>query len=347
MSDETIWGHMMAALGFSLANRGPHGLPRAGFSDWDDTLNVDHGSGLAESVWCGMQFCRTVLDLAELADQLGRREEAERFRDLHLEMAQIVNDCAWDGSWYGRSFDDEGRLLGISSEDRHRINLIPQSWCVIGEVAPIERAELAMASAHDLLGTEYGPCLLWPPYDGGDPRVNGTSTFPPGAKENGGIFCHAAAWSVVAAAQLGDGDRAYEYYRQLLPLSRPDVERSAVEPYVYCQNICGPSHPQYGLGRNAWLTGAASWMYVAVTQWILGIRPTHAGLRIAPAIPSAWPGLLGKALVPRYLLRHHRDAKGEGRRVTLTVDGTPVPGDVVALAAPGTPHVAVLAALGD
>ena len=289
-SDDTIRGHMLAALDFTLANRGPHGLPRSGFADWDDTLNVDHGSGLAESVWCAMQFCRAMLDLSELAGHLERPEEVARFQALHHEMAHAVNACAWDGTWYGRSFDDDGRLVGVSSEARHRINLIPQSWCVIGEVAPPERAELAMASAHEFLGTPYGPALMWPPYDGGDPRVNGTSTFPPGAKENGGIFCHAAAWSVVAAAKMGDGDRAYEYYRLLLPLSRPDVERSAVEPYVYCQNICGPAHPQYGLGRNAWLTGAAAWMYVAVTQWILGIRPTHAGLRIAPAIPSAWPG---------------------------------------------------------
>jgi cellobiose phosphorylase len=346
-TDDTIWGHMMAGLGFTLANRGPHGLPRSGFADWDDTLNVDHGSGLAESVWCAMQFCRAVLELAELADHLGRPEEATRFRRLHDEMAHAINACAWDGSWYGRSFDDEGRLLGVSSEDRHRINLIPQSWCVIGEVAPLERAKLAMASAHDLLGTPYGPSLMWPPYDGGDPRVNGTCTFPPGAKENGGIFCHAAAWSVVAAAQLGDGDRAYEYYRQLLPLSRPDVERSAVEPYVYCQNICGPAHPQYGLGRNAWLTGAAAWMYVAVTQWILGIRPTHAGLRIAPAIPSAWSGFSARRLFRGTWYEITVTRQGPGSGVSLTVDGRRVPGDVVALVAPGTSHVVVLATLGE
>ena len=187
---------------------------------------------------------------------------------------------------------------------------------------------------------------MWPPYDGGDPRVNGTSTFPPGAKENGGIFCHAAAWSVVAAAKLGDGDRAYEYYRQLLPLSRPDVERAAVEPYVYCQNICGPAHPQYGLGRNAWLTGASAWMYVAITQWILGIRPTHAGLRIAPAIPSSWPGFSARRLFrgARYEVTVTR--QGAGNAVCLTVDGTPVSGDVVALPPPGTSHVVVEATLG-
>ncbi len=203
-----------------------------------------------------------------------------------------------------------------------------------------------MASAHDVLDTPYGPCLMSPPYDGGDPRVNGTSTFPPGAKENGGIFCHAAAWSVVAAAKLGDGDRAYEYYRQLLPLARHDVDRAAVEPYVYCQNICGPTHPQYGLGRNAWLTGAASWMYVAVTQWILGIRPTYAGLRVAPALPSSWQGYTARRLFRGTFYDITVTRKGPGNSVSLTVDGTPVPGDVVKAAAPGTARVVVQVGLG-
>jgi cellobiose phosphorylase len=346
-ADDTIWEHMMAAVGFTLAHRGPHGLPRSGYADWDDTLNADHGSGLAESVWCGMQFCRAVLDLAELSDHLGRTEDAERFRRMHVEMAGTINGCAWDGAWYARCFDDEGKPIGVSSETRQRISLIPQSWCVIGEVAPRERAELAMASANDLLGTPYGPAVMWPPYDGAEPRVQGTSTYPPGAKENGGIFCHAAAWSVVAAAQLGDYDGAYEYYRQLLPLTRPDVERAAVEPYVYSQNICGPTHPQFGLGRNAWLTGAAAWMYVAATQWILGVRPTHAGLRVAPCVPWEWDGF---SVTRRFrgttyqitVTRH-----GPGNTVALVVDGKPVPGDVISLPAPGTTHVVVDVALGD
>jgi cellobiose phosphorylase len=344
--DDTIWGHMMAAVGFTLAHRGPHGLPRSGYADWDDTLNVDHGSGRAESVWCGMQFCRAVLDLAELSEHLGRLGDAARLRGLHREMAQVINDFAWDGSWYARCFDDAGNPIGVSSEARHRIGLIPQSWCVIGEVAPKERAELAMASAHELLGTPYGPSVMWPPYDGDDPRVNGTSTFPPGAKENGGIFCHAAAWSVVAAARLGAAERAYEYYRELLPLARPDTELAAVEPYVYCQNICGPAHPQSGLGRNAWLTGAAAWMYVAATQWILGIRPSHTGLRVAPVLPPEWTGFsaLRRFRGTSYEIRVTR--RGPGNEVSLVVDGAPVPGDVVPLPRPGTLLVVVEAGLG-
>ena len=345
--DETVWGHMMAAVDFTLAHRGPHGLPRPGYADWDDTLNVDHGSGLAESVWCAMQFCRAMLDLAALADHLNRSEEAARFRALHAEMAEVVESCAWDGAWYARALDDEGHPIGVATESRHRINLIPQSWCVIGEVGAPERAERAMRAAHDLLDTPYGLSLLWPPYDGADPRVNGTATYPPGAKENGGIFCHAAAWSIIAAAMEGDGDRAYEYYRQLLPLARADVGLAAVEPYVYCQNICGPAHPQFGLGRNAWLTGAAAWTYVAATQWILGIRPTFGGLRVSPTLPAAWPGYTARRLFRDTWYEITVRREGPGNRVALTVDGREVEGDVVPRPPLGTERVVVEVVVGS
>ena len=346
--EESIWGHILRAVDFTLSNRGPHGLPRSGFSDWNDTLNVDHGSGKAESVWTGMQFCRAMLDLADACRHSGhvtRQAEAERFERLHAEMAAIINDCAWDGAWYARSFDDDGLPIGVSGAPHHAIDLIPQSWSVIGEVATPERAERALNSADEMLDTPFGLALIWPPYDGFDSRVCGTSTFVPGAKENGGIFCHSNPWSMVAAAMLGRGDEAYRHYRQILPLARTDSDVYKVEPYVYPQNICGPAHPSFGLARNAWLTGAAAWTYVAATQWILGIRPTFEGLCVAPVIPAAWPGF-----------RAHREFRGTayeisvrrggpGNSVSLTVDGVAVEGDVVPLPVPGTATVRVEAVL--
>ena len=323
----TIWGHMQHAVAFTLAHRGPHGLPRAGFADWDDTLNVDHGSGRAESVWCAMQFCRAVLDLADLSRHAGRSDEAARFGDLHREMAACVNDVAWDGSWYARAFDDDGRPIGVASETTHRINLNPQTWSVIGEVAPPDRAERALdAVAERLLATPFGTALLWPPYDGGDDRVRGTATYPPGAKENGGIFCHANTWLIIAAAMLGRADDAYAHYRRILPLARSDADVYRAEPYVYSQNICGPAHPQFGMARNAWLTGTAAWAFVAATQWILGIRPTFEGLQIAPAIPASWPGFEARREFRgvTYEIRVRRD--GPGATVSLVVDGRPVAG---------------------
>jgi cellobiose phosphorylase len=333
---ETIWNHMLRAVGFTADHLGPHGLPRIGFSDWDDTHNIDHGSGLAESVWAGMLYCRALLDLAELAVHTGRSDDGARER--FTAMATAIDAHGWDGDWYARSFDDEGKPLGVASESVHRINLIPQLWAAISEAAPRERAEAALRAAHEQLNTPYGLALLAPPYHGHDPRVRGTSTYPPGAKENGGIFCHANTWAVIAAAMLGRGDDAYRYYRQILPLARTDADTFKVEPYVFCQNICGPTHPQYGMGRNAWLTGTAAWSYVAATQWILGIRPTHEGLRVAPCLPESWPGYRASRMVrgTRYEISVRR-----GGGPSLLVDGREVEGDVVPFAPPGTPSVEV------
>ena len=341
---DTVWVHMLRAVEFTLAHRGPHGLPRSGFSDWNDTLNIDHGSGKAESVWTGMQFCRAMLDLADLCRHAGcgpEGAEAGRFEKLHAEMAAIINSCAWDGAWYARSFDDDGLPIGISGAPHHAIDLIPQSWSVIGEVAPPERAEKAMSSADDKLDTKFGLALMWPPYDGADPRVCGMATFVPGAKENGGIFCHSNPWSMVAATMLGHGDDAYRYYRQVLPMARTDSDVYKVEPYVYPQNICGPAHPSFGMARNAWLTGAAAWTFVAATQWILGIRPTFEGLRVAPVLPAAWSGFTAHREFrgAAHEISVRRD--GPGNAVSLVVDGVPVEGDVVPLPAPGTASVKV------
>jgi cellobiose phosphorylase len=316
-------------------------LPRSGFSDWNDTLNVDHGSGKAESVWTAMQFCRVMSDLRELSEQLGRTADVRRFAGIHAAMAAAINEYAWDGAWYARSFDDDGLPIGVSGAAHHAIDLISQSWSVMGEVAPRERAEQAMRSADEKLNTRYGIALMWPPYDGFDPRVCGTSTFVPGAKENGGIFCHANTWSMVAAAMLGDGDEAYKYYRQILPLARTDSDVYKVEPYTYPQNICGPAHPSFGMARNAWLTGTASWTFVAATQWILGIRPTYEGLRVAPAIPGVWPGYTAHREFRGTAYEISVTRKGPGNAASMVVDGVAIAGDVVPLPAPGTARINV------
>ena len=340
-AEETVWEHVLRALDFTLNHLGPHGLPRAGFSDWNDTLNIDHGSGKAESVWTGMQFCRAMLDLADLCRAIDRPADARRFAGLHAAMSKAINEHAWDGAWYMRAFDDDGLPIGVSGAEHQAIDLIAQSWSVLGEVAPPERAAVAMASADAKLNSRFGLALIWPPYDGADSRVHGTSTYVPGAKENGGIFCHANTWSIVAATMLGDGQTAYRYYRQILPLARTDSDVYLAEPYTYCQNICGPTHPSFGLARNAWLTGTASWTYVAATQWILGIRPTHQGLRVAPTIPAEWAGFKAHREFrgTSYEISVRREGPGNG--VSLVVDGKPVPGDVVPLPAPGTAQVAV------
>ncbi len=326
---DSVWGHIQRGVDFTLTHLGPHGLPRLGFSDWDDTMNLDHGSGKAESVMAAQQFCRVLLDLADVCDQLGNHEAAERYRMLKDEMSEKIELAAWDGEWYARAFDDEGKPVGVKTKQNHQIGLNTQTWAVIGECAPETRLRQAMKSAHTRLNSPFGLAILAPAYTHHDPLIGGTTTYPPGAKENGGIFCHANTWAIIAAAMLGWNDRAYQYYQQILPLLRKDSDVYKVEPYVYCANICGPEHPQFGYGRNSWLSGTASWTYVAATQWILGIRPTFQGLQISPVIPEEWKGFSARRVFRgvKYVIRVMRE--GPGNAITLTVDGKLISGQIV------------------
>jgi len=341
VGDDSVWGHILRGIDFTLTHRGSHGLPRLGFSDWDDTMNLDHGSGKAESVMAAQQFCRVMLDLAELCDAIGRGEDGRRFRALKEDMTGIINQVGWDNEWYVRAFDDEGKPVGVQAEQYHKIGLNTQTWAVIGECAPLDRASQAMHSAHARLNSPFGLAILAPAYTHGDPRVGGTTTYPPGAKENGGIFCHTNSWAIIAAARLGWNDLAYQYYRQILPMARKDNDIFKVEPYVYCGNICGPEHPQFGYGRNSWLSGTASWTYVAATQWILGIRPTFKGLQISPVIPKEWPGFSAKRVFRGVTCIIKVERIGSGNTISLTVNDKTIEGDIVPFAPEGTDNIQV------
>jgi cellobiose phosphorylase len=166
-------------------------------------------------------------------------------------------------------------------------------------------------------------------------------------KENGGIFCHANTWAIIAAAKLGWGDRAYQYYRQILPLARKDVDTLRTEPYVYCQNIAAPEHKHYGRGRSSWLTGTASYTYVAGTQWILGIRPTFGGLQIAPVIPEAWKGFSAERVFRGSVYRISAQRAGKGNRVTLEVNGKKLDGTIIPLPDTAGKTITVKVSIGE
>lgn len=326
---DILWTHMLRAVEFTLGHRGPQGLPRLGFSDWDDTMNLDHGSGKAESVMTAQLFCWVMMELADLCDTLGKDGESKWFRSLKVEMEEIINKVAWDGAWYARAYDDNGLPVGVKTEDKHRISLNTQTWAVISECAPRDRAEQAMNSAHEKLNTPFGLAIIWPPYDGSDARVRGTSTYPPGAKENGGIFNHTNTWAIVAAAKLGWAERAYLYYCQSMPFARKDIDHFKVEPYVYCGNIAGPTHPQFGYGRNAWLSGTATWMYIAATQWILGIRPTFQGLQITPMIPQDWKGYTATRVFRGVTYKISVERAISGNSSTISINGRKIDGNII------------------
>jgi cellobiose phosphorylase len=261
-----------------------------GFADWNDTLQIN-GPKPGESVWVAHFLVKCAEDFAELADCMGRKADAKRARFIADTMAKRVNKTAWDGQWYQRAYDGWGGVIGSKKSKEGKIYLNAQTWSVIAGIADRKRGISAMDAVKEQLDSKYGIALLYPGYKHFSNRLGGISTFPPGLKENGGIFCHANPWAVIAETMLGRADYAMKYYKQLLPTtydSFQDVHKS--EPYIYSQSIASREHRDFGLARNSWLTGTAAWNFVAATQFILGVRPTYSGLRVDPCIPKDWKG---------------------------------------------------------
>lgn len=287
----SIYDHLCRAVQFSLGHTGPHGVPCLGFADWNDALNLPNEPVPAESVLVGWLLCKALDEMEHLARHLGRMEDARQFRKDYMERAAVLNRVAWDGGWYLAAWKGDGTPVGSHQNEAGQIFLYPQSWAVICGAAHPDRAEQCMQAAWERLGTPIGLKLVDPPYPGYDSSIGGCTTYPPGAKENGGIFVQTNPWAIIAETMLGHGDRAFELYRRIAPPAHlHDADRFAVEPYVFCQNILGPDHPQFGRGSNSWLTGAAAWAYVAATRHILGILPDYDRLQIKPCIPHEWDG---------------------------------------------------------
>ena len=283
----SVWDHLCRAINFTYTHTGVHGLPLLGFADWNDTVNLPTG---AESLLVANMYGKALLDMLDLCAIREDDVMTKQFKSQYEAMQNIVNMHGWDGEWFVRYFDEKGEPIGSHTNNQGQIFTNGQSWPVISGFATEERATQALNSVYEKLNTVNGIKLSTPGYNGFDPQLGGVSTYPPGAKENGGIFLHANPWVMIAETKQGNGDRAYEYYRQINPASKNDhIEVFESEPYCYPQNILGDEHPQFGLGRNAWLSGTSSWTYIAGTQWILGIRPEIDGLVLDPCIPTHWP----------------------------------------------------------
>jgi cellobiose phosphorylase len=290
-TNDNVFDHLDKAVEFTYNNRGPHNLALAGRADWNDGLNLDMGNGIAESLFTSFLYCRALNELIELCQYIEEDRYIEKYSSMLNEMFTAVNDSAWDGSWYIRAYDDEGNKVGSKNNKYAKIYLNTQSWAIIGGVTDHKRAVACLNSVYQYLNTKYGIVLLYPAYPHFDAQIGGLTTYPPGAKENGGIFLHANPWAIIAETITGNGNRAYQYYKQILPITRNEIaDLFEVEPYVYPQNILGKEHPQFGTGRNSWLTGTASWNMIAASQYILGIRPHYDCLIIDPCIPEEWDG---------------------------------------------------------
>jgi len=338
LASGTVLDHMRAAITFTWKDVGQHGLPLLGFADWNDTVNLPAG---AESLFVANLFGKALLELIELARHLSDEDTVALYSEYYGTMKRRVNQHAWDGAWYVRYFDAGGRPIGSQENRRGQIYANAQSWPIISGFATPERGRKALEALYDRLNTSKGIKLSTPGYDGYDSQKGGITTYPPGAKENGGIFLHTNAWVIMAETMLGNGDRALEYYRQINPAAKNDIiDEYECEPYVYAQNILGDEHPGFGLARNSWLTGTASWANQAATQYILGITPTYAGLRIDPCIARTWNGFeVTRAFRDAVYQIKVRNPDHVSKGVTeVQLDGETIPGNVVPALGDGRTH---------
>ncbi|SHJ37359.1 cellobiose phosphorylase [Rubritalea squalenifaciens DSM 18772] len=304
--------HLDRSFTFTLNNLGPHGLPLIGRADWNDCLNLNCFSSepgesfqttanqegrTAESLMIAGLFVYAAKEYAEILRTLGKEDKAESVDAAAAKMVETIDVHGREPEWFLRAYDYFGNKVGSPECEDGKIYIESQGWCVMagcGHQDGFARKALDATEKH--LGTAHGLVLQHPPYADYHLNLGEVSSYPPGYKENGGIFCHNNPWIMIAEAMLGNGEKAYDYYKRIAPAFREDVsEVHGQEPYVYAQMIAGKAAARHGEAKNSWLTGTAAWNYVAITQHILGIRPGYEGLIIDPSLPAD----MGKVQIER------------------------------------------------
>jgi len=290
----SLYEHCLLAIGRSRT-AGPHALPLFGSGDWNDGMNRVGIQGRGESVWLGWFLYATLTRFAPVCERRGDPDRAAQFRRDTEKLHQALEANAWDGAWYRRGYYDDGRPLGSSQDEECRIDSLAQSWAVLSGAADPQRARVAMDAVRQRLIEEGDGLilLLTPPFSGAGADPGYIKAYPPGVRENGGQYTHAALWVLWALAELGEGDIAARLFQKLLPIRRaltPEAaEQYRVEPYVLAGDVCG-APPHTGRGGWTWYTGAAGWAYRFGVEILLGIRLEPSGWRIEPCIPRTWPG---------------------------------------------------------
>ena len=356
--------HLRRSFNFTCTHLGPHGLPLIGRADWNDCLNLNCFSEhpgesfqitgpsegpVAESVFIAGMFVKYGHEYAELCDHLHLTDEAAAARKSIDAVEQATLTAGWDGAWFRRAYDAFGKPVGSKECTEGQIFIEPQGMCVMAGIGKESgQAAQALASVEERLDTKYGVVLHQPAYTSYQLNLGEISSYPPGYKENAGIFCHNNPWISCAEAVLGHGDRAFEVYRKTCPAYIEDIsEIHRTEPYVYSQMVAGKDAPTFGEAKNSWLTGTAAWTFFNVSQYILGIQPTLDGLKVDPCIPHT----LGSFTVTRrfrgavyHITVDNAAAVQHGVKV-VTVDGRAIAGNVLPLAPAGT-EVAVRVTMG-
>ncbi|MCF6175323.1 MAG: hypothetical protein L3J71_06120 [Victivallaceae bacterium] len=287
----TVWEHLVKAIEFTENNLGKHGLPLTMTSDWNDIIGRFNRSGEGETIFAGEQYVLALCKLIKLAKFAGK-DNAECFEANLKRQILSLEKYAWDGEWWRRGFDDDSNPVGSSTCDAGKIFLNPQSWAVISGIGNKKQQEKGMKAVGQYLNTEVGLKILSPSFSSWTSGEEKAQTgFGPGCGENGGIFCHANTWAIIAEAMLGNGERAWQYFSQLIPynvMKKVGIDRYRAEPYAWVSNIIGPDNSQFGWGNVEQITGTAPWMDITATQYLLGVRATLNGLLIDPCIPKDW-----------------------------------------------------------
>jgi len=287
----TVLQHIIRAVDYVLHNLTPRGLAKFGPGDWNDTLDYLGRGGKGESVWVTMFLAYVLKELVELLSFVGESVLAGRYQEAYERVRQAVNEHCWDGQWYIRGTNDDGEVIGSARNREGRIFLNTQSWAVISGIASSQRALQCMEAVRVHLDTPKGPKILHPPYRTINPKVGLATRCVAGKKENGSIFNHTVSWAILAELLMGRAERAFDLYKRALPMNPVvDVDRYEVEPYVYAEYVTSPDHPTFGQASHSWLTGSSAWMLRNVLDYMLGVRPTYAGLVIDPCIPAHWDG---------------------------------------------------------
>ncbi len=334
---DSVWEHLLAAMHFTDNSLGAHGLPLTLKGDWNDIIGKFSEQGRGESVFAAQQYVLTLNYLIEIALHTGREADALWLTGLRDRQVKSLLACAWNGKWWYRCFDDDGNPVGGENSEFGKIWINSQTWAVLSGTGTREQQQAAMDAVEKYLSTDVGLMKLYPGFQTWPQVTHPFSGYNPGNGENGAIFCHANTWAIIAETKLGNAERAWKYFNQLVPhnaLQKMGIERYKSEPYAWASNIIGVENPKHGWSNVVHITGTAAWMDIAATQYLLGIRPGLTGLEIDPCVPGwetfrierTWRG----CRLTIDVTNPKRVSKGIAR---LELDGVKLEGNTIAAAA--------------
>ncbi len=343
-SEVPLMEHLRVSINYTINHKGPHGLPLIGHADWNDCLNLNCFSttpgesfqtasnketGKAESVFIAGMFVYYGKEYVELCNRYGDKNEALKVMEEIKKVEQAVIDYGWDGEWFVRAYDAFENKVGSSECEDGKIYIEPQGFCTMAKIgADLGLGKKALDSVEKLLTNDYGVEILYPPYKEYHVELGEVSSYPPGYKENGSVFCHNNPWIVIANATEGNNERAFDIYKRNCPAYLEDIsEVHKTEPYVYSQTIAGRSAKNYGEAKNSFLTGTASWTFVAASQALLGFVPYYDGLKLDPHLPKEMKNVKGRRIYRG--VTYNVTIHNEGNPYKLIVEGKPVEGNII------------------